>query len=532
VERELKVAQLYLQQHDSRNALLSLKTALLLRPSDLRAREALASLLEELASTEALVHRRKLIDLQPQLLEPKLALVQTALRLGDLQEASRALKLIKGPQRKTSGFMEVQAQVHLARGRPDLALEVYRELVELLPDDKGARVRLTALELQNGPELERRTARAALESMISDDEFGLLALRALARDALQNGDPAAALAWSKRASEMPLSELSDRMLHLQALYAGKSPAFEEWLVDLEKAALANPSLVLELAKWKANALGPQTACDWLESLPANMRENTAVSLVLADCYSALKRWGDLESLLLTAAWRELEPLRLGLLARAEAGLGSVRKSERTWETALEVADRYPEQLPALVTMARTDKRDVRQVLWMVAERDPQNVSARQELYQAYWEERNAEGMLRMMELVLKERPNDRAAKYAVASLLLATGRQIERAGRLTEELYEANPLNLGNAVLYSFGLHLQGNSKMAADLLSARDDLHQLGNDGMAYYALVLSGSGSDEEARKILSMVDVDSLLPELRASLDRVFGTLPKNAVTHQPD
>jgi hypothetical protein len=70
---------------------------------------------------------------------------------------------------------------------------------------------------------------------------------------------------------------------------------------------------------------------------------------------------------------------------------------------------------------------------MIAERDPQNVPARQELYQAYWQERHAEGMLRMMELILREKPNDRATKYSVASLLLATGRQIERGKRLAEE---------------------------------------------------------------------------------------------------
>ena len=64
---------------------------------------------------------------------------------------------------------------------------------------------------------------------------------------------------------------------------------------------------------------------------------------------------------------------------------------------------------------------------MIAEREPENLAARQELYQAYWQERNADGMLRMMELVLKERPNDRAAKYNVAALLLATGREIDRA---------------------------------------------------------------------------------------------------------
>jgi tetratricopeptide (TPR) repeat protein len=532
VEREVGAAQSYLQQRDNRNALLSLKAALRLHPNHIEARQALASLLEEMASVEALVHRRKLIDLQPQLLAPKLALVQSALRLGDAQEASKALKSIKGSQRQTPAFMELQAEVYLSRGRPDRALEVYRELVELRPDDRSARVKLTALELQNAPEPDRVTARAALESMVSDEEFGLLALRALAKDALQRSDPVTALAWSKRATEMPLAGLSDRMQHLQALFAAKSPSFQEWLADLEQAALDNAPFALELAKWKADALGPQAASIWLKGLPESMRETTAVSILLADCYSALKQWDDLESLIVAGAWREREPMRLAFLARAQAGQGYLRKSERTWQLALEAAERHPEQLPSLVTIAREDKRDVRPVLWMVAERDPQNVAARQELYQAYWQERNAEGMLRMMELVLKERPTDRAAKYSVASLLLATGRQVDRARGLTEELYEVDRLNLGNAVLYAFALHLQGNSKMAADLLGARDDLHRLGNDGAAYYALVLSGCGRDEEARRILSMVNPETLLPELRASLDRAFGILPKNAVTHQPD
>ncbi len=429
VERELRAAQAHLQQRDTRNALLSLKTAVRLRPSHLEARQALASLLEELASAEALFHRRELIALQPQLLEPKLALVQSALRFSEVQEASRALKSIKGSQRKTSGFMELQAQVHLAQGRPDLALEVYRELVELRPDDRSARVKLTALELQNGPELDRAAARAALETMVSEEEFGLLALRTLAKDALQRGDPSAALAWSKRATEMPLSEASDRMLHLQVLFVTKSPSFQEWLTDLEKAALENAPFALELAKWKADALGPLAASTWLKSLPESMRENAAVSILLADCYSALQQWDDLEALAVAAAWREREPMRLALLARAQAGQGNLRKSERTWQLAMETAERHPEQLPSLVTIARADKRDVRPVLWMIAERYPQNVAARQELYQAYWRERNAEGMLRMMELILKERPNDRAAKYSVASLLLATGRQMDRARR-------------------------------------------------------------------------------------------------------
>ena len=156
----------------------------------------------------------------------------------------------------------------------------------------------------------------------------------------------------------------------------------------------------------------------------------------------------------------------------------------------------------------------------MAKRDPGQVSARQELYQAYWQERDADGMLRMMELVLSENPNDRSARYNVASLLMATGRQIERAARLAKGLYEENPEALGNAALYALALSLQGDPKRAADLLESRADLDQLGADGSAYYALVLSAGGRNAEAREVLARVDREALLPELRASLDRVLG------------
>ena len=126
----------------------------------------------------------------------------------------------------------------------------------------------------------------------------------------------------------------------------------------------------------------------------------------------------------------------------------------------------------------------------------------------------------MMELVLRENPNDRAAKYSVANLLLATGRQIERAGRLAKELYEDDPRSLGNAALYAFSLHLQGNPDKGADLLDSRDDVGQLGSEGAAYYALLLSACGRRDEARRALTAVDRHLLLPELRASLDRCSG------------
>jgi tetratricopeptide (TPR) repeat protein len=210
-------------------------------------------------------------------------------------------------------------------------------------------------------------------------------------------------------------------------------------------------------------------------------------------------------------------LRLAFLARAQAGQNNLQKSQQTWQFALAAAEKQPAQLVPLLSMARADKRDVRQVLWIIAEKDPLQVFARRELYRAYWQERNADGMLRMMELALKENPNDRAPKYNVTSLLLVTGRQIDRAGRLAKELYEADPESLENAALYAFSLHLQGDSKKGSEVFDSRQDLQKLGNDGVSYYALVLSACGRCDEARHILAGVDRKTLLPELREALDR---------------
>ena len=128
---------------------LALKERSSFRPIIWKLARALASLLEETASSEALIHRQKLIDLQPQLLEPKLAYVRSALRLGHLQQASKTLKSIKGSLRKTRRVqVRVQAELQLKRDRPDGALEIYRELIDLRPKDERTRVKLTALELR------------------------------------------------------------------------------------------------------------------------------------------------------------------------------------------------------------------------------------------------------------------------------------------------------------------------------------------------------------------------------------------------
>lgn len=264
-DRAVMQAKLSFTNERVQESIISLKAALSHCPKHLEAHRAAASLLEASRSSEALVHRRKLMDLQPRFLQPKLAYARSALLFDKPQEAARVLDGIKGLNRRTPEFLELQAELFIARGRTDLALEIYRELAELHPEDRYTRAKLTALELQSGPEQVRDSARADLESLASDDQFGLIALRALTQDALRRQDFPTALSWSGRACEMPSADFSDRMLRLQALFGAKSPEYDSWLSDLKKRASENPKLALELAKWKVIAMGPQRAAAWLES---------------------------------------------------------------------------------------------------------------------------------------------------------------------------------------------------------------------------------------------------------------------------
>ena len=271
-DRAVRLAKSFLEKRNIRSGVLSVQTALRHRPDHLEAHRVAASLLEASGSPAALLHRRRLMELQPQRLEAKLEFARSALKFNNPQAAEKALDAIQEQDRKAPEFLELQAELFLAGGRADKAAANYRELLALNPGDRGARVKLAVVDLQVGSEQERASAREMLESLVSDGEFGLTALRALTRDAFRRQDFPAALSWSGRLSEMPSAEFSDEMLRLQALFSAKSPEYESWLLKVERRASEDPRFAFELGRWKVAGLGHQKAVAWLESMPKSVRD--------------------------------------------------------------------------------------------------------------------------------------------------------------------------------------------------------------------------------------------------------------------
>ena len=251
----------------------------------------------------------------------------------------------------------------------------------------------------------------------------------------------------------------------------------------------------------------------------NVRDKPLLGVLLADSYSALQRWTELESLVRWANLARTRTVASGL-SRFERsrGLGERAKIRPRVGTCLDRSGKPAGTSDSASGHGQGGKWNVRKLLWMIVERDPRQVWARKELYESYFREKNSEQMLRMMELTFKENPSDQTAKYNVAGLLMVTGRETPRAERLAKELYEADSRNLERTALYAYGLKLQGEREKAAKMLDGRQDLDQLGNEGKAFYALILFDCGRRDEAFRVAEDVNRQELLPELRTSLDQV--------------
>jgi hypothetical protein len=221
--------------------------------------------------------------------------------------------------------MELQAQLYVRRGRGDGFGGLSRTRRNCIRKI-GARVKLTALELQSGPDFDRPIARETLESMVSDDDFALLALRGWRPMRCRATGFARGAGLVKACQRTAFVGVFGSDAVFTRSFREVS-GFRELPAELDQVASENLQFVLELAKWKADALGPEATSVWLNSLPESMRENTAICLILADCCSALKKWSDLESLVATSGVNS-SALRFALLSRAQAEQGDLRKSER------------------------------------------------------------------------------------------------------------------------------------------------------------------------------------------------------------
>lgn len=348
-DQAMSQAMAYAEQQDYRSTMLALKRATDLAPLDLATWREVADKLAELGSPQALVARENVVRLSPGDMAMRLALVEEALRFGQLDIAQSALTGIDRAAQEDAGFYRLAAAVALALGRSEALEENLARLVAAQPDDAVARFNLAAVRLWSADPGRQSEALGELEAMVSSPAVRVRASLELLKHAARIRD-------AQRA-RMVVNLLLDRFNvppDLRGAAANEPRGWSALLQALRTAAeFGGPEDVALVARWMSEVRLRREALDWIDSLPAGLRDARPVARVNTLLSAELDDFDRLEPLLRAGGLGALpvDATRLAIASRLQHLRYQAVRGRSTWEDAITACGGAVPSLTALARLA-------------------------------------------------------------------------------------------------------------------------------------------------------------------------------------
>jgi hypothetical protein len=294
----------------------------------------------------------------------------------------------------------------------------------------------------------------------------------------------------------------------------KNADFKPALANCQRKAATNQSQIYELATWEMVKTSPGDALAWLRNLPVNIQTNQPTTLLVAECYTALKDWHGLHAWLEKQHWAELEFLRHAFMSRALRGEELADTAKTEWEQALKSANDQKQSLVMLLRLAAQWKwvNEGEDLLWTIATRYPQEKWATQALTQTLFMGGQTRSLMQLFKQELKGAPSNLGVKNNLAMIALLLDVKELKPHDLAREVYQQASTNASFVATYAFSLYLQGKSVEALKVMQQLKpkDLEKPSIAG--YYGLILKATGSGAKARAYFDRTSKAVLLPEER--------------------
>jgi tetratricopeptide (TPR) repeat protein len=519
----LTQARAYLAKEDLPNTLLCLRQLLQRNPKNLEACRLMADYAEAARSPQAVVWRSRVLELEPESLNSRLALARAALAAGDGQAALTALNRASPEHKNTAAFHSVAGVVDLELRRFREAEEHFSEATRLEPANPVSRLNAARLRVARTNDQAAAEGRAWLETLSTNSLSAVRceSLRVLMLDAFHHTNLSLALAFSQQVLAETNSNFSDRLNHLDVLRACENSEQGSFLEALKAESTNNPARAYEVAKWLLLQTKTKEALAWVQSLPPVTRTNLPVPLVEADIQITLQNWSDMVTNLATQSWGELECSRMACLSRAYREQGMAASAKTAWLGALRATDQRGSLLTQLLAITgrwnwRAEQEDV---LWAIVDRFPKEQWATQALSERLYNEGRTSLLLTLFrQAAEKDRTNLMTLNnLAVTALLLE--RWDQKPHELAREVYMKEGTNAAYVSTYAYSLLVQ---QKPAEALKIIEQLQpaQLRNPGTAaYYGIILSGAGQAEKAKQYLELASKARLLPEEQKLVEKAM-------------
>ena len=527
------LARGFIAKGDGRNALLSLQQAMRSNPKNIEVCRLMADLAEASRSSEALMLRSRVVELNPRSTEDRFALTRAALLMRNYMSATNALEGVDEAGRKTAEFHNLAGTVASAGNHITEAEAHFLEAVRLSPTNAALQLNLAVVRLAQTNATAQAQARASLQQLCANPTYKCQAFRELLGDAMRQKQTNAALALTKQLLQQTNSTFNDRLLRLDVLRAARDPEFKSALAGFQREAASAPeerskAMIHELATWQMSKGSSGDALAWLKTLPRTYQTNQPVALLIAECQTSLKDWNALHAFLQPQSWGNLEFVRHAFQTRALRGqeLTSAAKSE--WESALRGAEGRYEPIVMLLRLAAqwNFQDEGEEILSTIVKRYPKEKWALQALTQTLFAGGRTRSLMMLYSQQAKTFPSDLGVKNNLAMTALLLDAQEMKPHELAREVFEKAPTNPSYASTYALSLYLL---KKNADALKIIEQLGPklLEDPSIAgYYGMILQAAGDGAKAKKYLDLVGDLALDPKAKPQFLPEEVTLFKSA------
>ncbi len=517
----MSMARQFAAESDLNSARLSLTELLRVNPQNIEASRLMAEYSDPNRSSAILIWRKRVVALDPESANDRIALAEIAVKMHDLATADEALKGIPETDRGTAHYHIAAGGLDAAGNQLAPAEAHFLEAIRLEPQSAGAELSLAVLCLHdtNGPAMvEARKTLARLSTNPTNSNVRTQAIRELTMDAIQHHQIDASLSFSAQLVHETNTLFTDRLLRLEAERMTQNEGFKTELVSVRQEAQSDTGKIQELVMWQLAKLPPADSLAWLRSLTTAMQTNRTVAQLEAECLVALQDWPGLQACVNTGNWGETEFVRHAFSARARREHGPVEAANAEWSQAMKTADGQEANLVVLLRLATQWGwlREGEEILRAIVEAHPNEAWARQALAQSLFASGQTQGLLQLFSQQLTRDPSDLVAKNTVTITALLLDAQEFKPDQAALELYQESPTNSSFAATYAFSLYLHGKKTDALKVLD-RLDAQQLETAAVApCYGLVLKALGDRVKAKKYLDLASKFAMLPEERKFID----------------
>jgi predicted Zn-dependent protease len=465
--------------------------------------------------------------------ENLLALARDALDVGDIAKAKRAVERLKPSDTRNATFHVVSARLAMDRGDLVSAETHVQEACLLDPDDDRHKLILATLRLDPRKPQVRAAALETLNELAAKPAVGVRAIRALLTDAQQNEHPARLRELADRLTSAPDSTFSDKLRRLEILRILDSPDSASVLVELHKAAEADPGLISQLLTWMYQNDLAMVASEWPATLPADVAATPRVRLAIAHTYAKAGQWSKLRQAAEGSNWGDLDFMRRAFLARALERLLEPETGAAEWKNAVSVAQGAPdgpgrlEQLAKAAQLWHWDQR-AEEVFWLLTKTGQCPRWVLNALWSITYARTDTAQLQTVASLIANADPGGVSARNNYTLLCLLTRTQEGDPHRTAKALYNENPDNPEVALTYAVSLYQQKKAQEAVAITSdlKSEELRKPGAIYPFYHAVFLIATDRTAEAEEFLQIAGNRVLMPEEKGILIREKAAAKKRA------